>query len=314
MFPPHIADALREGKKIEPETKEVVTIFLSDIVGFSTLCGKLSSLKIADMFARLYSAFDDLSQAHEIFKVETIGDSYMAVTNLFKDQPDHTKRIADFAVDAVRTANKTLIDVDDPDKDIRVGFHSGPVVANFVGTINLRCCLFGDTVRVTSWLEATSDANRIHCSDIAARFLGEQCSEFPLCERGYIPVKGKGNIMTYWVNETPLESLVEGMGSLRSTYSKIVSSPTKRKRTLKRPERPRPDPRLPAIPDDDQETQRGFASVRNVARQFSKRAPSIRSLVTLRTNETGTPDEPPVEAWRKSLDPPSVDDIMRMVH
>ena len=84
VFPAHIAKALREGGKPEPESRECVTIFFSDIVGFTNISSALSPLKVSDMLDRLYQKFDSLSHEHDVYKVETIGDSWMGVTNLVK--------------------------------------------------------------------------------------------------------------------------------------------------------------------------------------------------------------------------------------
>ncbi len=204
VFPKHIAEALRDGKKVEPTTREVVTLFFSDIVGFTTISATLTPIKISDMLDRLYNKFDALSHKYGVFKVETIGDAYMAVTNLVKDQDDHAKRIAEFAVESMKAAKETLIDTDDPSKgfvSVRIGFHSGPVVANVVGSRNPRYCLFGDTVNTASRMESNSEANRIHCSERSATFLRDQSPEMPILRRGWIKVKGKGEMETFWVNE-----------------------------------------------------------------------------------------------------------------
>eukprot|EP00555_Chaetoceros_dichaeta_P013092 CAMPEP_0198268664 /NCGR_PEP_ID=MMETSP1447-20131203/38306_1 /TAXON_ID=420782 /ORGANISM="Chaetoceros dichaeta, Strain CCMP1751" /LENGTH=742 /DNA_ID=CAMNT_0043959849 /DNA_START=100 /DNA_END=2328 /DNA_ORIENTATION=- len=207
VFPKHIAEALRDGKKVAPESRDVVTIFFSDIVGFTKISSTLSPIKISEMLDRLYSNFDSLSRKHDVFKVETIGDAYMAVTNLVKDQPDdHAKRIAEFSIEALKGANETLIDLDDESLgyvNIRVGFHSGPVVANVVGSVNPRYCLFGDTVNTASRMESNSEINRIHCSQRAARLLRTQDDMMRMRSRGIITVKGKGEMRTYWVNEEP---------------------------------------------------------------------------------------------------------------
>ena len=207
IFPRHIAESLRDGRTVEPEQRELVTIFFSDIVGFTNISGTLPPRKVADMLDRLYQKFDALTEKHDIFKVETIGDAYMAVTNLVKDQPDdHVNRIAEFSIDAIKAANNTLIDVDEPDKgyvEIRVGFHSGPVVADVVGTRNPRYCLFGDTVNTASRMESNSKKNRIHCSARAADLLLQQHPSLPITSRGLISIKGKGKMSTYWVNEEP---------------------------------------------------------------------------------------------------------------
>lgn len=206
IFPKHIAEAIRDGNKVNPEAREVVTIFFSDIVGFTSISSRLTPMQVSDMLDRLYTRFDELSRIHDVFKVETIGDAYMAVTNLVKDQVDHAKRIARFSIDALSAANETLIIKNEPSHgyvNIRVGFHSGPVVANVVGTRNPRYCLFGDVVNTASRMESYSMANRIQCSNRSYSYLRRQDPHLLVKPRGKISIKGKGDMRTYWINEKP---------------------------------------------------------------------------------------------------------------
>jgi class 3 adenylate cyclase len=139
-----------------------------------------------------------------VFKIETIGDAWMGVTNLVKDQPDHAKRLAQFAIAAVQAASETPIDLDDLSRgnvQIRVGFHSGPVLSNVIGSRNPKFSIFGDTVNTSARMESHSLPGRIQCSERAAELLKAQGPEVPLAYRGTIHVKGKGEMNTYWVNE-----------------------------------------------------------------------------------------------------------------
>lgn len=212
VFPPHIADALKNGRKVEQEAHECVTIFFSDIVGFTTISQGTTPQKVCKMLDRLYQKFDDLSEKHDIFKTETIGDAYMAISNLVKDQrSDHVKRIAQFSQDAIKAASETLIDEEYPEKgtvQIRVGFHSGPVIADVIGHRLPKYDVFGDTVNTASRMESNSESMRIHCSKTSADLLRNQCNgDIRLKSRGSIKIKGKGEMQTYWVGDDDEEKL-----------------------------------------------------------------------------------------------------------
>jgi serine/threonine protein kinase len=204
VFPRHIADVLKNGGKVEPESHEIVTIFFSDIVGFTAIASSFPPLKVSSMLDRLYLKLDSLARKHDLFKIETIGDAYMCAANLAKDQSeDHVKRIAEFALEAVEAALKTPVDEDDPSMGnvcIRVGFHSGPVVSNVVGSLNPRYGIFGDTVNVSSRMESTSAAGQIHCSERSAHLLMKQAPKISVTKRGETEIKGKGVMTTYWVH------------------------------------------------------------------------------------------------------------------
>ena len=206
MFPKHIADQLRQGRKPGAENKEMVTVFFSDVVGFTDLSTKLADEKVSDMLDRLYQRFDDLASKHDVFKIETIGDAFIGVTNLVKDQnDDHAKRIAAFAIDCVEAASKTPVSLDDPSLGpvrIRVGFNSGPVIATVVGSRLPKYTILGDTVNSAARMESNSLPGKIQCSERSARLVAKQDPAITIVPRGEISIKGKGTMETFWVDSS----------------------------------------------------------------------------------------------------------------
>ena len=137
LLPHNVLDALRDGRKLDMEAHKSVTIFFLDIVGYSDISSALSPEKARDFLDRLYSKLDRLCVLHHVFKVDNIGDAFMAVTNLAEKQPDHASLMARFALDALESVAGILIDENDPAKghaNVRIGFHSGPVAAHVVGS------------------------------------------------------------------------------------------------------------------------------------------------------------------------------------
>ena len=205
LFPKHIADALKSGQKVEPEQHEEVTVVFSEVINFAEILSTLPPMKVSNMLDRLYMAFDKVANKHEVFKVETVGDAYMGVTNLEKHQEaTHVRQAARFAIDMVIEANKILIDEEKPQKgylNVRAGFHCGPVVSNVIGSLNPRYGLFGDTVNTSSRMESNSKANRVLCSETAYNLLCDQAPEISTRKRGKIAVKGKGDMICYWIGD-----------------------------------------------------------------------------------------------------------------
>nr|XP_010302298.1 PREDICTED: atrial natriuretic peptide receptor 1-like [Balearica regulorum gibbericeps] len=200
MLPKQVADDLRQGKHAQAQSYLSATIFFSDIVGFTQLSSSSTPYQVVDLLNKLYTTFDEIIDNYDVYKVETIGDAYMVVSGVPKENGIlHAGEIASMALDLLDICKTFKI----PHKPntllkIRAGIHSGAVVAGVVGTKMPRYCLFGDTVNTASRMESTSEALKIQCSSSAYQLL-EQIGEYVLVCRGNLQVKGKGDMVTYWL-------------------------------------------------------------------------------------------------------------------
>uniref|UniRef100_A0A3P9GYU3 Guanylate cyclase n=1 Tax=Oryzias latipes TaxID=8090 RepID=A0A3P9GYU3_ORYLA len=192
MLPRYIADQLMSGKSVEPQSYDMVTIFFSDIVGFTSMCSVSSAMEVVTFLNDLYSLFDDIIKMYDVYKVETIGDAYMVASGLpISNGNKHALEISTMALHFLAAIKIFKIPhMPNEGLAIRIGIHSGPVVAGVVGTTMPRYCLFGDTVNTASRMESNSLPLKIHISQSTADIL-VLAGSFEMEERGEIEMKVK---------------------------------------------------------------------------------------------------------------------------
>ncbi|MEQ2277310.1 Nitrogen permease reactivator protein, partial [Xenotaenia resolanae] len=177
-----------------------VTIFFSDIVGFTGISASCTPLQVVEMLNNLYMCFDTRIDSYDVYKVETIGDAYMVVSGLPERNGDrHADEIAKMALDLLAAVRQVSIPhMPNERLQLRAGIHTGPCVAGIVGYKMPRYCLFGDTVNTASRMESTSLPQKIHTSSETYLALMKD-NAYELQLRGEIEVKGKGKMNTYWL-------------------------------------------------------------------------------------------------------------------
>ncbi|XP_058857753.1 uncharacterized protein LOC117426091 [Acipenser ruthenus] len=200
MLPKSVAKQLRRNNHVEAESYERVTIFFSDIVGFTSISASCTPLQVVEMLNNLYVCFDTRIDSYDVYKVETIGDAYMVVSGLpERNGEKHADEIAKMALDLVAAIRQVPIP-HMPSKrlQLRAGIHTGPCVAGVVGYKMPRYCLFGDTVNTASRMESTSLPQKVHVSSETYIALTKD-DAYELQLRGEIEIKGKGKLKTYWL-------------------------------------------------------------------------------------------------------------------
>lgn len=202
VLPKSVAEQLKKGKSVEPEYFDSVTVFFSDVVGFTNMCSMSTPIQVVDFLNDLYTCFDAIINDFDVYKVETIGDAYMVVSGL----PDrngmrHAKEIARMSLALLKAVTSFQIRHRPEDRvKLRIGIHSGPCCAGVVGQKMPRYCLFGDTINTASRMESTGEPLKIHVSPDTKTAL-EYFGNFALVPREEIDVKGKGKMQTYWLTE-----------------------------------------------------------------------------------------------------------------
>nr|XP_004671907.1 heat-stable enterotoxin receptor [Jaculus jaculus] len=238
LLPRLVVKSLKEKGIVEPELYEEVTIYFSDIVGFTTICKYSTPMEVVDMLNDIYKSFDHIVDHHDVYKVETIGDAYVVASGLPKRNGNrHAVDISKMALDILSFIGTFELEhLPGLPVWIRIGVHSGPCAAGVVGIKMPRYCLFGDTVNTASRMESTGLPLRIHMSSSTIATLKRTECKFLYEVRGETYLKGRGTETTYWLTgmkdqeyHLPTPPSVENQQRLQAEFSDmIVSSLQKR--------------------------------------------------------------------------------------
>ena len=161
----------------------------------TTLSGRLSPLELVDFLNQLFSDFDYLVEELGLEKIKTIGDAYMVASGLPEPRTDHAEAIANMALEMNKVINQVSLLYNENFK-IRIGINTGKVVAGVIGKKRLIYDLWGDAVNIASRMESSGEPGKIQVTESTYKLLK---NKYILSKRGTVNVKGKGDMVTYWL-------------------------------------------------------------------------------------------------------------------
>lgn len=195
ILPAEIADRLMRTNESPAEHFEEATILFADIVGFTSISARIEPLQLVAGLNQIFSAFDRLTEKYGLEKIKTIGDAYMVVGGLPVYRPDHTEAIANMALD-MQAYMQDVENIFGESLQVRIGINTGPVIAGVIGIKKFIYDLWGDAVNVASRMESHGKPGYIQVTEATYHKLQ---NKYLLEPRGTIEVKGRGEMMTYWL-------------------------------------------------------------------------------------------------------------------
>jgi class 3 adenylate cyclase len=203
ILPAEIADELKEKGSADARDFEMASILFSDFKGFTSASEKLSAQELVSKINTCFEAFDGIMEKYGIEKIKTIGDAYMAAGGLPVQTDDSVKNTVLAALEMQQFIwdHKNKMDATNkPAFEMRVGVHTGPVVAGIVGVKKFQYDIWGDTVNTASRMESAGEVNKVNISKATFEILKDD-PEFTFESRGKIEAKGKGEIEMYFVSK-----------------------------------------------------------------------------------------------------------------
>ncbi|WP_255024236.1 adenylate/guanylate cyclase domain-containing protein [Cyanobium sp. T1G-Tous] len=193
MLPDVIVERIKGEEGTIYDYHPSATILFSDMVGFTEIASHMDAHRVVSLIDHIFRCFDELCDQRGVEKIKTIGDSYMAAAGVPLATEDHAERIADLALDMLATHRQVVIE-EGVSMDIRIGIHTGPVVAGVIGHRKYAYDLWGDSVNVASRMESTGIPGEIQLSIETQRLLPPR---FRCDIRGNVALKGHGSIEAF---------------------------------------------------------------------------------------------------------------------
>jgi guanylate cyclase len=205
ILPTPVAERLKANPELIAQDYDEVTVLFADIVGFTSMSAAADAGDVVELLNAIFSDFDHLADKYKLEKIKTVGDAYMVVGGLPEPCSDHVESVAAFAVEALEVVKRYRAWNGDPIR-LRIGIHTGPIVAGVIGRRKFIYDLWGDTVNTASRMESYGLADVIQVTpEVRAKLEGKYAFEM----RPAIDVKGKGMMVTYLLKpaETQLSTL-----------------------------------------------------------------------------------------------------------
>lgn len=208
MFPKGTAEELKAKGRAKSEKYELATVLFSDIQGFTKIAEEMNPEILIDELDKFFFHFDSVVEKHNIEKIKTIGDAYMAAGGIPIKNSTNPVEVVLAGLEMQQYMNdlkKSKTDI----WDLRIGIHSGPVISGVVGHKKLSYDIWGDTVNTASRMESSGEGGKVNISGVTYLMV----KDYFLCEyRGKLPVKYKGNIDMYFVTGLRPELSVDLQG------------------------------------------------------------------------------------------------------
>jgi adenylate cyclase len=196
ILPARVANDLKETGKTEPESFENVTVYFSDIVGFTTTSSQLEPHFLIEELNAIFTAFDNIIEKNDCERIKTIGDAYLCVCGMPEENPHHAENIVKSATEILKYLKQRNLKTQIQWR-IRIGIHTGKVVGGVVGVKKYIYDVFGDSINTASRMESNSEPMKINISETTYQLVKDK---FKVIERGPLFVKGKGEMKMYFID------------------------------------------------------------------------------------------------------------------